>query len=323
MPAPQPEPSGESRRACTARKAAPASASRRPHEARDAGRAAGPLSDSGGRKHGPHHAPRQPHAPRPPRAHRPSTLLGLGASAALGLTLLLAPPDALAQAAASPLSVTASPAAGGATTYSVPIQTLLIFTALSFLPAVLLLMTGFTRIVIVLSLMRQALGLQATPPNQVIVGLSLFLTFFVMGPTLDRVYEDAYRPYAAQQINFEQAIERGAAPLRAFMTRQVRDPDLALFVRIARIDPATRSADMPMRVIVPAFVTSELKTAFQIGFLVFIPFLLIDMIVASVLMSMGMMMLSPVLVALPFKMMLFVLADGWNLLVGSLVGSFG
>ncbi len=226
-------------------------------------------------------------------------------------------------AAQTGLSVDARPTSGGGTSYSLPVQTLLAFAALSFLPAVLLLMTSFTRIVIVLSLMRQALGLQTTPPNQVIVGLSLFLTLFVMGPTLDRIYQEAYRPYTEQKMSFEAALDRGSDPLRGFMLRQTRESDLGLFARIAKVEPKTPAAQMPMRVLIPAFVTSELKTAFQIGFLVFIPFLIVDLIVASVLMSMGMMMLSPVLVALPFKLMLFVLADGWTLLVGSLVASFG
>ena len=211
---------------------------------------------------------------------------------------------------------------GGATTYSVPVQTLLIFGALSFLPAVLLLMTSFTRIIIVLSLLRQALGLQQTPPNQVLVGLSLFLTFFIMGPTLEKVYNDAYKPYSEQKMKFEEAVAKGADPLRSFLLKQTREADLALFNRIAQA-PAAKPEETPMRILVPAFVTSELKTAFQIGFMVFIPFIVIDLIVASVLMSMGMMMLSPVLVALPFKLMLFVLADGWNILLGSLVASFG
>ena len=211
---------------------------------------------------------------------------------------------------------------GGGTSYSVPIQTLLFFTALGFLPAVLLMMTGFTRIVIVLSLMRQALGTQAAPPNQVIIGLSLFLTFFVMSPTLDKVYSEAWQPYSTGQIGFDQALEKAQAPMRAFMLKQTRQSDLALFSRLAKVDAAVKAEDVPFRVLVPAFVTSELKTAFQIGFMIFIPFLVIDMIVASVLMSLGMMMLSPVLVALPFKLMLFVLADGWNLLIGSLAASF-
>jgi flagellar biosynthetic protein FliP len=210
----------------------------------------------------------------------------------------------------------------GSTSYSVPVQTLLFFTALSFLPAVLLLMTSFTRIVIVLSLLRQALGTQAAPPNQVVVGLSLFLTFFVMGPTIDKVYADAYQPYATNRIAFEEALKRGESPVREFMMKQTRQADVMLFAKLARIDPAVKTADVPFKVLVPAFVTSELKSAFQIGFLIFIPFLIIDMIVASVLMSLGMMMLSPVLIALPFKLMLFVLADGWNLLLGSLAASF-
>jgi flagellar biosynthetic protein FliP len=210
----------------------------------------------------------------------------------------------------------------GSTSYSVPVQTLLFFTALSFLPAVLLLMTSFTRIVIVLSLLRQALGTQAAPPNQVVIGLSLFLTFFVMGPTIDKVYADAYQPYAANKIAFEEALKRGESPVREFMMKQTRQADVMLFAKLARIDPSVKTADVPFKVLVPAFVTSELKSAFQIGFLVFLPFLIIDMIVASVLMSLGMMMLSPVLIALPFKLMLFVLADGWNLLLGSLAASF-
>ncbi|MBD3894200.1 flagellar type III secretion system pore protein FliP [Hydrogenophaga sp.] len=208
------------------------------------------------------------------------------------------------------------------TSFSVPIQTLLFFTALSFLPAVLLLMTSFTRIVIVLSLLRQALGTQMAPPNQVIIGLSLFLTLFVMGPTLDKVYQEAYAPFVANQISFEQAIERGQAPMRDFMLKQTRQSDFELFANLAELPPEVTAQTAPFRVLVPAFVTSELKTAFQIGFMIFIPFLVIDMVVASILMSLGMMMLSPVLVALPFKLMLFVLADGWNLLIGSLAASF-
>jgi flagellar biosynthesis protein FliP len=208
------------------------------------------------------------------------------------------------------------------TSFSVPIQTLLFFTALSFLPAILLMMTGFTRIVIVLSLLRQALGTQSSPPNQVIVGLSLFLTFFVMGPTLDRVYQDAYVPYTQNAITFDEALEKGEAPIRQFMVKQTRQSDFALFAKLAKLGPDAKAQTAPMRVLVPAFVISELKSAFQIGFMIFIPFLVIDIVVASVLMSLGMMMLSPVLVALPFKLMLFVLADGWNLLIGSLAASF-
>jgi flagellar biosynthetic protein FliP len=240
----------------------------------------------------------------------------------LALALLaLAGGSAVAQSAGANLPLVIGQGAQG-TSYSVPIQTLLFFTALSFLPAVLLLMTGFTRIVIVLSLLRQAMGTQAAPPNQVIVGLSLFLTFFVMGPTIDRVYAEAYEPFNTNQIAFDEALRRGEVPMREFMLKQTRQADVMLFARLAKIDPAVKAAEVPFKVLVPAFVTSELKSAFQIGFLIFVPFLVIDMIVASVLMSLGMMMLSPVLVALPFKLMLFVLADGWNLLLGSLAASF-
>ncbi|MBB1160592.1 flagellar type III secretion system pore protein FliP [Aquariibacter albus] len=239
--------------------------------------------------------------------------------------LLLAGLAGLATAQGTPagpgLPLLIGQSAGGSS-YSVPVQTLLFFTALGFLPALLLMMTGFTRIVIVLSLLRQALGTPSAPPNQVLIGLSLFLTLFVMGPTLDKVYSEAWQPYAAQQISFEQALDKGQAPLRAFMLKQTRQSDLALFERLAKLPEDVKPEDAPMRVLVPAFVTSELKSAFQIGFLIFIPFLVIDMIVASVLMSLGMMMLSPVMVALPFKLMLFVLADGWNLLLGSLAASF-
>jgi flagellar biosynthetic protein FliP len=170
--------------------------------------------------------------------------------------------------------------------------------------------------------LRQALGTQSAPPNQVVVGLSLFLTFFVMGPTLDKVYNDAYLPYTKNTISFEQALANGEDPLRQFMSKQTRQSDLALFAKLAKLEPGANAQNAPMRVLVPAFVTSELKSAFQIGFMIFIPFLVIDIVVASVLMSLGMMMLSPVLVALPFKLMLFVLADGWNLLIGSLAASF-
>ena len=246
----------------------------------------------------------------------------LGATALGALALAVTEP-ALAQT--TPIQVTSTPGPGGGTTYSVPVQTLLFFTLLTFLPAVLLMMTSFTRIIIVLSLLRMALGTQTTPPNQVLLGLALFLTFFIMGPTFDRIHEQAYVPYRDNKMNFEQALAVGSDPMKDFMLRHTRAADLELFTRIGRIEETQQvnaPRDLPMRVIIPAFVTSELKTAFQIGFMVFIPFLIIDMVVASVLMSMGMMMLSPVLIALPFKLMLFVLADGWNLLVGSLVASF-
>jgi flagellar biosynthetic protein FliP len=258
------------------------------------------------------------------RVEAPRTWALLGATAA-GMALLATSGGAFAQAAAaagpSGLPLVVAQGVGG-TSYSVPIQTLLFFTALGFLPAVLLMMTAFTRIVIVLSLLRQALGTQAAPPNQVIIGLSLFLTFFVMTPTFDKIYEKAWAPYSAGTLPVDQALKEGLQPLREFMLKQTRQSDVMLFAKLAKLPPDVKGADVPITVLVPAFVTSELKSAFQIGFMIFIPFLIIDMIVASVLMSLGMMMLSPVLVALPFKLMLFVLADGWNLLLGSLAASF-
>jgi flagellar biosynthesis protein FliP len=239
----------------------------------------------------------------------------------LALFLLLVVPT-LAVAQALP-AVTSAPAPGGGTQWSLPVQTLLLLTSLTFLPAMLLMMTSFTRIIIVLSLLRHALGTQTSPPNQVLVGLALFLTFFVMSPVADKVYADAYLPLSENKITFTQALDRGAVPLRAFMLKQVRESDLALFTKMSGQPQPSSAADIPMRVLIPAFATSELKTAFQIAFIVFIPFLIIDMVVASVLMSMGMMMMSPVMVSLPFKLMLFVLVDGWNLLIASLVNSFG
>ena len=250
----------------------------------------------------------------------PLARASLATTLAAGAALLA--PDVLAQANDLPL-FSSRPAAGGGQSYSLPVETLLLLTALTFLPAILLLMTAFTRIVIVLSLLRHALGTQASPPNQVIIGLSLFLTLFVMGPVADRIYSDAYVPYSEQKIGFSQALDRAQSPLKSFMLKQTREPDLALFVKLARTEPPRAREDIPLRVLVPAFVTSELKTAFQIGFMVFLPFLIIDIVVSSVLMSMGMMMLSPMLISLPFKLMLFVLVDGWTLLVGSLVSSFG
>ncbi len=240
--------------------------------------------------------------------------------AAAVLAGLVLPGVVFAQAAGQlPLLVGSG---SGGVNFSVPIQTLLFFTALSFVPAILLMMTGFTRIVIVLSLLRQALGTQSAPPNQVIIGLSLFLTFFVMGPTFDRIYAEAYQPYTQGTLPFDQAIQKAEAPIRGFMVKQTRQSDFSLFAKLAKLPAETTAETAPIRVLVPAFVISELKSAFQIGFMIFIPFLVIDIVVASVLMSLGMMMLSPVLVALPFKLMLFVLADGWNLLIGSLAASF-
>jgi flagellar biosynthetic protein FliP len=217
--------------------------------------------------------------------------------------------------------MTSQPGAGG-TQYSLPLQTLLFLTSLAFLPAVLLMMTAFTRIVIVLSLLRQALGTMSAPPNQVIIGLSLFLTLFVMGPTLDKIWEVAYKPYAEEKIGFNEAVVRASEPLKAFMLKQTRQKDLAFFIELSGTAAPKGPEEVSLKVLVPAFVTSELKTAFQIAFLVFLPFLIIDMVVASVLMAMGMMMVSPVTISLPFKIMLFVLVDGWTLLIGSLVQTF-
>ena len=233
--------------------------------------------------------------------------------------LLLAPLPLFAQALPA---LTSTPAGAGGTQYSLSVQTLLLLTSLSFLPAVVLMMTSFTRIIIVMSLLRHALGTQTSPPNQVMVGLSLFLTFFIMAPVADKVYTEAWLPLSENRINFNEAIARATVPVKGFMLKQVREPDLALFAGLAKLPPVDKAEDLPMRVVIPAFVTSELKTAFQIGFIVFIPFIIIDMVVASVLMSMGMMMMSPVIVSLPFKIMLFVLVDGWTLLIGSLVQSF-
>jgi flagellar biosynthetic protein FliP len=235
--------------------------------------------------------------------------------------LLTLPLLATAQQLSLP-AITSTPAAGGGQSYSLSLQTLLLLTSLSFLPAILLMMTSFTRIIIVLSLLRQALGTQTAPPNQVMIGLALFLTLFVMGPVLDKIYTDAYQPLSENKITMQQALEKGAVPLKAFMLKQTRESDLALYVKLSNGPALQGPDDVPLRVLVPAFVTSELKTAFQISFAIFIPFLIIDMVVASVLMSMGMMMMSPAIVSLPFKLMLFVLVDGWQLLIGSLAQSF-
>jgi flagellar biosynthetic protein FliP len=241
------------------------------------------------------------------------------AAGLIGLSLAAA---AAAFAAPAIPAFTTSPAPGGGTAYSLPVQTLLLMTALTFIPAALLMMTGFTRIIIVLSLLRQALGTQTAPPNQVMVGLALFLTLFVMGPTFDRIYTEAYVPLQENRIQMPEAMDKAAAPLKGFMLKQTRQSDLALFVKISRNPALQGPDDVPLRVLIPAFITSELKTAFQIGFAIFIPFLIIDMVVASVLMSMGMMMMSPAVISLPFKLMLFVLVDGWQLLLGSLSQSF-
>jgi flagellar biosynthesis protein FliP len=202
------------------------------------------------------------------------------------------------------------------------LQVLIIMSLLAVLPSLLLMMTSFTRIIIVLSILRQALGLQQTPPNQVLIGLSLFLTLFVMSPTLTEVNRVAVQPYSAGQLGAAQAIERGGVAMRRFMIAQTRKQDIAMFANIARSGPYASPRDVPFSVLLPAFVTSELKTAFQIGFLIFLPFLVIDLVVASVLMALGMMMLSPNIISLPFKLLLFVLVDGWALTMGSLANTF-
>ena len=205
---------------------------------------------------------------------------------------------------------------------TVVLQIFLLMTVLSLAPAILIMVTSFTRIVIVLSLLRRALGTMQMPPNQVMVGIALFLTFFVMAPVWHKINQNALQPYLDKKIGNEQALENAAAPLREFMFRQTREKDLALFVDIAKLQRPKNIADIPTTVLIPSFIISEVKTAFQIGLLLYVPFLIIDMVVASVLLSMGMMMLPPIMVSLPFKLMLFVLADGWYLLVGSLVKGF-
>ena len=241
--------------------------------------------------------------------------------AALLPALALLPVPALADAAGLP-AVTIQPGAGGAQSYSLTIQVLLLMTAVTMLPAILLMMTAFTRIVIVLGILRQALGAGNTPPNQVLVGLSLFLTLFVMSPVVDQIKTDAYQPYVAGTLDASAAMDKALVPLKKFMLDQTRESDIATFVRISGGKGYATPQDVPLTILVPSFVTSELKTAFLIGFLIFIPFVIIDLVVASVLMSMGMMMLSPVLISLPFKLMLFVLVDGWALVMGTLASSF-
>ena len=205
---------------------------------------------------------------------------------------------------------------------STVVQLLFILTVLSLAPAILLMLTSFTRIVVVLSLLRHALGTQQMPPNQIIIGLAIFLTFFVMAPVWQKVNDEALKPYYEERITGEEAFALGSAPVKGFMLKQTREKDLALFITIAKEKRPEQPTDVPLSVLIPAFVISELKTAFQIGFLLYLPFLIIDIVVASILLSMGMMMLPPIMISLPFKLLLFVLVDGWNLIVGSMVRSF-
>jgi len=219
-------------------------------------------------------------------------------------------------------AVSLSVAEDGTQNYSVTIQILVLMTMLTFLPAMIMMMTSFTRIIVVFAILRQAMGLQSTPSNQVLVGLAMFLSFFIMSPVLDKVNTIAVQPYINEELAPLQALRAAEGPFREFMMAQTRESDLNLFLKIADIPEVSTAADVPFSVLVPAFVTSELKTAFQIGFMLFIPFLVIDLVVASVLMAMGMMMLSPVIISLPFKIMLFVLVDGWAMIVGTLASSF-
>jgi flagellar biosynthesis protein FliP len=212
--------------------------------------------------------------------------------------------------------------ANGNQTYSLSVELLILLTSLTFLPSIVLMMTSFTRIIIVLSLLRSALGTQGSPPNQILIGLALFLTFFIMSPVIDEIYTTAYQPLTANQLSTTEAMERAVIPLKSFMLKQTRQADLALYLKMGNLPSLDDPKNVPLKILVPAFVTSELKTAFQIGFTIFIPFLIIDMVVASVLMAMGMMMVPPSIVSLPFKLMLFVLVDGWQLLLGSLAQSF-
>jgi len=269
-------------------------------------------------------APQTQRLEEPPLRHRcavtPPRLRG-----GMAVLLFLAPGTAFAQSAIPGALDRAFQQAnggpGGGLTLS--LQLLVIMGLLTVLPSLVLMMTSFTRILVVLGILRQALGLQQSPPNQVLVGLSLFLSLFVMAPTLDKVSTAAIQPYASGQINAEQAIGNAGQQFHAFMIRQTRQHDLAMFADMAKAPRFARSEDVPFSILLPAFVTSELKTAFQIGFMLFLPFLVIDLVVSSVLMSLGMMMMSPTIVSLPFKLLLFVLVDGWALLMGSLAASFG
>lgn len=284
-------------------------------------------------------APERPslfRAPAPrrtaPAARIVFVLLAIIAALMIAMPALAQALPAATPAAAPPLP--ASPGAGdaidralgdlggGKAPLALSLQILIIMGLLSILPGILLMMTSFTRIIIVLSLLRQALGLQQTPPNQVLIGLSLFLSLFVMAPTIDQMNKSAIQPYAEGRIGATEMIKTAAAPLHAFMLKQTRKQDIVLFAGIAKSGPYARPGDVPYSVLLPSFVTSELKTAFQIGFLIFLPFIVVDLIIASVLMSLGMMMVSPTIISLPFKLLLFVLVDGWALTMGSLANSF-
>lgn len=238
----------------------------------------------------------------------------------LPLLCLLFPVTATAANLSLP-AVSVTPAANGSQTYSVNLQILIFMTLLSLLPGLLMAVTAFTRIMIVLSILRQAIGMAQTPTNQILIGIALFMTFFVMAPVFNQINQRAIQPYLTDKIGFEEALNIGKEPLRTFMINQTRKNDLALFSKFNNQNYASLN-EVPMTVLIPSFITSELKTAFQIGFILFLPFLIIDLVVASVLMAMGMMMLSPLIISLPFKIMLFVMVDGWTLILGSLASSF-
>lgn len=241
----------------------------------------------------------------------------LGGAGLVGLSL-----PVLAHAQATIPLVTANPSANGATEYALGIQILIVMTVLTLLPALLITMTSFTRILIVLAILRQALGTAQTPSNQIILGLALFLSFFIMAPVVDVAWRDALAPYLDGTIDINEALQTAQVPFREFMFSQTRESDLALFADLGNYGAFASRDDVPFSVLLPSFLISELKTAFQIGFLLFVPFLVIDLVVAAVLMSMGMMMLSPMIISLPFKIMLFVLIDGWSLIAATLVNSF-
>jgi flagellar biosynthetic protein FliP len=253
---------------------------------------------------------------------RARPIVSLGRSQWLGGVglFILAVPAAIAQPTLPVITI--NPAPGGGETWSLSLQILALMTALTLLPAALLLLTSFTRIVIVLSLLRQALGSGQTPSNPILIGLALFLTIFIMAPVFERIQQEALMPYLNETLTFQQAIEQARTPLQAFMLAQTRENDLALFMHLSGQESLEAPEQVSFSVLVPAYVTSELKTAFQIGFLLFIPFLIIDLVVASVLVAMGMMMLSPMIISFPFKLMLFVLVDGWSLLMSTLASSF-
>lgn len=250
--------------------------------------------------------------------HNHKIWFGFGLVILSALALFL-PTEVLAQELPA---ITSTTGEDGSQRWSVPLQTLLLLSSMAFLPAALLMMTSFARIIIVLGLLRTAMGTQSAPPNQVLLGIALFLTFFIMSPVLAQIYETAWVPLSEDAIGFQEFLPLAAEPLREFMLAQTRQSDLEMFVRLADIGPIQGPEELPMHVLIPSFVTSELKTAFQIGFTIFIPFLIIDLVVASVLMALGMMMVPPATISLPFKLMLFVLVDGWQLIIGSLASSF-